>query len=167
MAQGTENRFMKKRKIWAGPLAYFSIPTGDRRIFTPGALTSRAMPLPLLWQERTGNGHGGSVVVGRIMLAREEGELFFAGGDWLPADKFPYVEQAQQLVSSRIIGPSVDLEPDVTVALDMTLDPERPMLNYTKAIMMGATLVPMAAFGGPRLEMYDIDEDFDNALVAS
>jgi hypothetical protein len=155
---------MKKRKSWAGPLAYFSVPTGDRRIFTPGALTHRTMPLPLLWQEKTGSGHSGSVIVGRILAAEENGEYFIAGGDWLPEDKFPYVGQAQELVTSRIVGPSVDLEPDVTVALDITLDPERPMLNYQKATVMGATLVPMAAFAGPRLMMMD---EPDEALVAA
>lgn len=154
----------KRRKNWAGPLAYFSVPTGDRRIFTPGALGHRKMPLPLLWQERTGAAHQGAVIVGRILAAEEKGEYFFAGGDWLPEDKFPYVEKAQELVVSGVVGPSVDLEPDIEVALDISLDPERPLLNYRKATMMGATLVPMAAFGGPRLMMMD---EPDEALVAS
>jgi hypothetical protein len=155
----------KRRKTWAGPLAYFSVPTGDRRVFSPGALGSRPMPLPLLWQEQTAKGgHAGAVIVGRILAAHERGEFFFAGGDWLPEDKFPYVGKAQELVSLKVVGPSVDLEPDLTVELDTTLDPERPMLNYHKATMMGATLVPMAAFGGPRLMMMD---EPDEALVAS
>lgn len=157
----------KKRKAWMGPLAYFSIPTGDRRVFSEGALSPRPMPLPLLWQERTSGGHGGSVIVGRILLANQDGNSFMAGGDWLPADKFPYVEQAQELVDMRVVGPSVDLEPDFTMSLDLTTDPERPFLNYSKATVMGATLVPMAAFSGPRLKMFDLDEEPDNALVAS
>lgn len=157
----------KKRKIWAGPLAYFGIPTGDRRVFTDGALGHRVMPLPLLWQEKTGAAHGGSVIVGRILMARQENESFLAGGDWLPVEKFPYVEKAQELVALKVVGPSVDLEPDFTVSLDMTADPEKPLLSYSKATVMGATLVPMAAFAGPRLESFELDDEVDNALVAS
>jgi hypothetical protein len=160
---------MKKRKLWTGPLAYFGIPAGDRRMFSAGALGARPMPLPLLWQEKTETSHGGSVIVGRILLAQEADELFMAGGDWLPPAKFPYVEKAMELVDGGVVGPSVDLEPDLTVALDFTLDPERPILNYQRATVMGATLVPMAAFGGPRLQNHDVDpDDFKtNALIAS
>lgn len=157
----------KRRKAWVGPLAYFGIPTGDRRVFTDGALTHRAMPLPLLWQEKTGSGHGGAVIVGRILMAEQSGEVFAAGGDWLPVDKFPYVDKAQELVSSGVVGPSVDLEPDITVSLDMSIDPEKPFLNYSKATVMGATLVPMAAFAGPRLRMFDLPDESDDSLIAS
>lgn len=158
----------KRRKVWAGPLAYFGIPTGDRRVFTDNALDHRPMPLPLLWQERTGNGHGGAVIVGRILMAGQEDEVFMAGGDWLPADKFPYVEQAQELVASGVVGPSVDLEPDITISLDLTIDPEKPFLNYSKATVMGATLVPMAAFAGPRLRTFELGEEEESeTLVAS
>lgn len=158
----------KRRRAWAGPLAYFGIPTGDRRVFSNGALAHRTLPLPLLWQEKTGVAHGGSVIVGRILMAKDEGETFAAAGDWLPVDKFPYVEKAQELVGLQVVGPSVDLQPDFTVSLDMTVDPERPLLNYSKATIMGATLVPMAAFAGPRLRMFDLGEDQETeALVAS
>jgi hypothetical protein len=154
-------------KTWHGPLANIGIPSGDRRVFTAGALTHRPMPLPLLWQEKTGQGHGGAVIVGRILFGSENEHEFLAGGDWLPDDKFPYVSQAQELVKMSVVGPSVDLEPDLTVSLDTT-DPERALLNFTQATMMGATLVPMAAFGAPRLRFHTTPDEFpDMNLVAS
>jgi hypothetical protein len=42
------------------------VATGDGRIFRKGAITTRELPLPLLWQIQTSDGHTGSVVVGRI-----------------------------------------------------------------------------------------------------
>src|SRR5690606_38892952 len=54
--------------------AHFRIPllipeevkTGDNRKFKSGAITLGELPIPLLWQEKTGAGHDGSYVVGRI-----------------------------------------------------------------------------------------------------
>ena len=41
-------------------------PTGDGRLFLRGSLSHRELPIPLLWQRETADGHDGSVVVGRI-----------------------------------------------------------------------------------------------------
>jgi hypothetical protein len=151
-------------KTWRGPLANIGIPSADRRVFSAGALSHRPMPLPLLWQEKTGQSHGGAVIVARILVGFEEDHQFSAGGDWLPVDKFSYVEQAQELVRLGVVGPSVDLEPDFTVSVD-TSNPESPFLNFTKATIMGATLVPMAAFGAPRL-VFEESEDTRVPLAA-
>ena len=41
-------------------------PTGDGRKFIPGSLSSRELPLPLMWQFKSSAGHDQSVLVGRI-----------------------------------------------------------------------------------------------------
>lgn len=43
-----------------------NVDSGDGRTFTPGSLSTRDLPLPLLWQIQSDDGHDGSVVVGRI-----------------------------------------------------------------------------------------------------
>jgi hypothetical protein len=56
--------------LWAGPLAPVGRPTGEprrQRIFEPGALQHRELPLPLDWRPRTGQGHEGAMTVGRIL----------------------------------------------------------------------------------------------------
>lgn len=50
------------------------IETGDSREFELGSIDSREFPLPLYWQIATGDGHGGSVIVGRIDYAERLGD---------------------------------------------------------------------------------------------
>lgn len=50
------------------------IETGDAREFAYNSLTSRDFPLPLYWQIATGEGHSGSVIVGRIDYAERLGD---------------------------------------------------------------------------------------------
>lgn len=50
------------------------IETGDSREFEIGSIDSRDFPLPLYWQIATGEGHGGSVIVGRIDFAERLGD---------------------------------------------------------------------------------------------
>src|SRR5207302_370584 len=40
--------------------------SGDGRTFAPNSLSSRPMPLALMWQPSGEEGHKGSVIVGRI-----------------------------------------------------------------------------------------------------
>jgi hypothetical protein len=42
------------------------IESGDGRRFEKGAIEIRELPLPLMWQIKSAEGHNGSVVVGRI-----------------------------------------------------------------------------------------------------
>jgi len=55
---------------WRGVLAPLGVRSGDNRMLAmpePGAQPqTRDLPLPLLYMEKTGNGHDNSVVVGRI-----------------------------------------------------------------------------------------------------
>lgn len=41
-------------------------PTGDNRFFKKGSLSVRDLPVPLMWQIATDDGHKGAVIVGRI-----------------------------------------------------------------------------------------------------
>src|SRR5262245_9856013 len=101
--------------LWAGPLAAIGQITGEprrMRMFEPGALRHRMLPLPLKWQKVATDGHAGSVTVGRILGASygpdHDGKEFAWGwGDWLSPDVVPEVKEAQYLVSMGVVGPSV------------------------------------------------------------
>src|SRR5262245_37534288 len=50
--------------LWAGPLAPINRPTGEPRrirVFEPGAIEHRSLPLPLAYRKRTAQGHEGAV----------------------------------------------------------------------------------------------------------
>ena len=155
---------MLGKYTWAGPIAPIGRPTGEPRnirLFEPGALQHRSLPLPLDHRRVTAAGHGGSVTVGRILGITygpdHEGKDWAWGwGDWLDEDIIPEVKQARYLVEQGVAGPSVD--PGGRIAA--TLNPEtgaEHMLTYT---IGGATLVSIPAFASMRLHSFASDEDW-------
>jgi len=85
------------------------VESGDGRIINKGALSVRELPLPLLWQIQTGEGHNGSVVVGKIVeMDRTDGGIGNARGYF---DKGSYGQEAERLVRGGFIrGVSADLD---------------------------------------------------------
>ncbi len=97
--------------------ARFTIPlvipedaeSGDGRIFKKGSIEIRELPLPLLWQIHTADGHNGSVVVGRIdgMERTEEG----IGNAYGVFDSSSYGQEVERMVREGFVrGVSADLD---------------------------------------------------------
>lgn len=97
--------------------ARFAIPmvipegkeSGDGRKFRKGAIEYRELPLPLLWQIKTADGHDGSVVVGRIdhMERTEDG----IGNAYGVFDTSEFGKEAERMVRDGFIrGVSADLD---------------------------------------------------------
>lgn len=145
------------------PGAAFVIPllipeelsSGDERSFQGGSLDYAPLPLPLLWQWKTDDGHKGSVIVGRIdTLERlDGGGLGNAHGVF---DVGPYGQEAQRLVGANMLrGISVDLDQftaDVETASDELADDtgtdsiKNDKISVSNARMIAATLLPKPAF---------------------
>jgi len=142
--------------------ANFSIPmlvpeeieSGDGRKFKKGAISVRELPVPLLWQIKTGSGHDGSVVVGRIdYVERIDGGLGNAYGVF---DTGPYGREAERLVRNGFLrGVSVDLDqfeakedkkPKKEMADDDGSEIGKDKLTINKARIMAATIVAKPAF---------------------
>jgi hypothetical protein len=151
-------------------LARLGTPTGDGRILSPGGITSRDLPIPLSWQEKSAPGHDGSVVIGRIESIETHQDMITATGQLLDV---PDAWHAETLIEAGVIGPSLDLADDITYVVD---DAERTII--TSAVFGGATLVPIEAFAdvsitldplpAPRLEeMEPVAADVEWALMAS
>jgi hypothetical protein len=139
----------------------FSIPllipeeveSGDGRKFKSGAISVRELPLPLLWQIKTGSGHDGSVVVGRIdYIERIDGGMGNAYGVF---DSGPYGREAERLVKNGFLkGVSVDLDKfeakedkkEKTEASDDGQEYGKDKLTVNKARIMAATIVAKPAF---------------------
>ncbi len=142
--------------------ASFTIPmlvpeeteSGDGRKFRKGAITMRDLPVPLLWQIKTGAGHDGSVVVGRIdYIERIEGGMGNARGVF---DTGPYGREAERLVRHGFLrGVSVDLDqfeakeekkPEPEMAEGDGQEFGKDKLTINKARIMAATIVAKPAF---------------------
>jgi hypothetical protein len=130
------------------------VESGDGRKFKPGAITARELPIPLLWQIKTGSGHDGSVVVGRIdYIERVDGGMGNARGVF---DIGPYGREAERLVRHGFLrGVSVDLDqfqakenkkPKRALADDDGQEFGKDKLTINKARIMAATIVAKPAF---------------------
>lgn len=140
--------------------AEFSIPlvlpedheSGDKRKFTPNSVEIRELPLPLLWQIKTADGHQGSVVVGRIdYLERIEGGIGNARGVF---DTGEYGKEAERLVRNGFLrGVSADLDQFEAKEQKLGIDElqeddeiEKKSLLISHARVMAVTIVPKPAF---------------------
>jgi hypothetical protein len=132
-------------RTWSAVLARTGVPTGDGRILDPAGGSSRDLPLPLLWQQTTDSGHGGSNVVGRIETLRIADGMVMATGSMLESADYELgvIEQ----LKAGVIGPSVDLD-DIEYVMD---DQERMVI--TRWRVAGATLVAIPAFADVSLTL--------------
>lgn len=159
-------------RTWSAVLARLGVPTGDKRIIAPGALTSRDLPLPLMWQRVSDSGHSGAVTVGAIetMTIDNESGMVTATGRFLPVrgaddaarqteagvtgpsvDLFDDVDimEVQTLIEAGVVGPGIlDNMDDIEYAMD-----DEGMVVITRARIAGATLVQIPAFAGVSISM--------------
>lgn len=129
------------------------VESGDSRLFDEESLSSRNLPLPLMWQIKTGPGHDGSVVVGRIdSLERTPEGLGNVKGVF---DVGPYGREAERMVRNGFLrGVSADLDKfEGTASKDTEVDDESELttikskeINVQKARLMGITIVPKPSF---------------------
>ena len=124
--------------------------SGDGRKFAKGAVSMRDLPLPLMWQIKTAQGHDGSVVVGRIdkMERLEDGGVGNAYGVF---DSGDYGKEAERLVRGGFIrGISADLDRFEADEEEAASDEDKKIgagkIKITKGRIMGVTLVPKPAF---------------------
>jgi hypothetical protein len=137
-------------ETWSGVLARLGTPTGDGRTLAPGSITSRELPLPLMWQRQTSDGHGGAVVVGRIESIDYQPDMVTGRGTLLEGVE---AIEARTLIEQGVVGPSVDLDD-----LDYVMAEDESII-VTQGRIAGATLVPIPAFADVSIQMTEEPED--------
>lgn len=173
------------------PGASFRIPilipeelkTGDNRKFKTGSISVGELPVPLLWQEKTGAGHDGSYVVGRIdSIEPLEGDAGLKGyGEARGVfDTGPFGREAERLVRNKMLrGVSADLDEfeasvNAHEATELSGDDDveieeapngdkikNDAITVTQARIRAATLVAKPAFQESTLEIIEEDTDLD------
>lgn len=147
---------------WEGVLAPLGEATGDGRVFEEdGAFRFRQFPLPLLWQESTGEGHDTSRVVGTIEGGEVQDGRITAWGT-----VFEDEEKLVALLEKGVVRPSVDLCDMEAEVRGESEGEER--LHVLSATVMAATLVATPAFENVGIELSGGVVDVEpEGLVAS
>ena len=154
-------------------IALLGTPTSDGRMLANGIdLSFRSFPLPLMWCKQSKEGHSDSYTVGVIESARLQSNQVLASGYLLNT---PEADAAANELAHGVSSPSVDLASADWEFTDITgapvtpdsLDAGNAYMTFTKAELIGTTLVATAAFGDTKLALNDTREARDVALVAA
>ena len=150
------------------------LESGDGRIFEKDSIQIRDLPLPLLWQIKTGQGHDGSVVVGQIthMEKTEQG----IGNAYGMFDSGEFGKEAERLVRHGFIrGVSADMdkfeaeEPEIPELTEDGEDDSKKMgsgrINITSARVMAVTIVPKPAFQECFIQLIEEDTEAQEGEV--
>jgi hypothetical protein len=167
---------------WEAVLAYEGLDTADNRYLMPGEISERELPLTLMAQTVTAEGHDGAEVAGKITeIWRHdrpdigEGVVAIMGRGEFTTEKAGPL--AVQLVEDEVLrGVSIDFAtaervplrrdtheviPDDELTIEMLMNNE--VVTGIKGTIMGATLVPFPAFGEASMWI----KDSEDAIVAS
>lgn len=147
------------------------VESGDGRYFEKGAIEMRELPLPLLWQIKTAEGHAGSVVVGKITrMERTDGGIGNAKGVF---DTGEYGREAERLVRGGFIrGVSADMdrfeanEEEAEASEDSDKNKiGAGRMKITKARVMAVTIVPKPAFQECRIILDEMVSNKEEEVV--
>lgn len=141
---------------WEGMLAPADKPTGDGRQFAAGALDHRELPLPIMFQVATGQGHGNAVTVASLDYFEQRADGWYGRGEFLDPRIVPETTRAIYLIKKGLARPSVDLEPDLTYEMINGPD-EDPRIRITRGRVAGATFVAKPAFADLKITVHDED----------
>lgn len=150
---------------WYGLVAPEEVPTGDRRMFAASSLSYRQFPLRTAWQKVSGQGHAGAVVVGSWNGQYQGDGGVWGAGEFLDPTIVPEVVQAVYLLEKKLIGPSVDLDPDLSYEIvEHPTQADEFAMKVTKATVNGLTFVMAPAF--PQVHI-TVDTEDEMAVLAS
>jgi 2'-5' RNA ligase len=168
---------------WEGVLAVEGIATADGRYLMPGKIGHRELPLTLMAQKVTDEGHKGAEVAGKIVEIRREQRSDLGDdavaiiGRGVFADTEEGLEAATLLADEVLRGVSIDFAPTATHLLDPEtleiLDEDSldvmdllggQFVRGFEGKIMGATLCAFPAFEESTME---IVETPDKVVVAS
>ncbi len=150
--------------VWEGVLGVEGLATGDRRYLIPGGISERDLPLTLMAQTQTAEGHMGAEVAGKITeIWREprddlgEGAVAIMGRGVFDAGEMG--QEAARMVEDEVLrGVSLDLSVTAAEMLDPeTLQPVDEELDMIQMLtgdfitgirgeILGATLCAFPAF---------------------
>lgn len=135
--------------LWTGDIAFEGQATGDNREFVEGAITWDELPLPLLWQKSSTDGHGGSVVIGRVDEIEKNELTVSAVGVLLDTAE---AKEYKGLLEAGAAG-GVSIDGDSAQYNVEELEGGKHKVNFNAIRIRGLTAVAIPAFAGARISL--------------
>jgi hypothetical protein len=151
------------KDLWMARIAPIGVPTGEprrTRVFEPGAFSHRPLPLPFSFREKSGPGHDGSVMVGRVMGItygpdHTGAEYAWGWGDYFDEEYVPQARTAKYIADQGVLGCSVDPGGKVVVSIN----PANGWEYTSQYVIGGVTTVSIPAF--TEMSVLNFDESTD------
>jgi hypothetical protein len=136
--------------MWHGVITKEGVYTGDARLFSPGAMRTAALPLPIRFQREDWGGHTGAVVTANLEGARRFGEDIRAWGTFADGTLTPEVDEVQGLMATRMIrGISIDGDDVLDSQFSIELNEHGDAFSVFDSMRLrAATFVAIPAYDG-------------------
>lgn len=134
---------------WAGPIAFEGVSTGDNRSFSKDSIAWNDLPVPLLWQKMSQDGHSGSWVIGRVdhIEKNKDGQVF-AKGVLLDTEE---ANQYKQLLEAGAAG-GVSIDGDsAAYSVEETEEKGKHKITFSAIRIRALTAVAIPAFASAKI----------------
>lgn len=133
---------------WAGPIAFEGVSTGDNRSFSKDSIAWNDLPVPLLWQKMSQDGHSGSWVIGRVdHIEKKDGQVF-AKGVLLDTEE---ANQYKQLLEAGAAG-GVSIDGDsAAYSVEETGEKGKHKITFSAIRIRALTAVAIPAFAEAKI----------------
>jgi len=149
--------------LWMARIVPIGVPTGEprrTRVFEPGSLSHRTLPLPFSWRKASGQGHDGSVMVGRVLGIHygpdhQGAEYAWGWGDYFDESYVAETKEARYLADQGVLGCSIDPGGKVVVSVN----PANGWEYTSQYVIGGVTTVSIPAF--TEMSVLNFTEEMD------
>lgn len=139
---------------WKGPIVFENVLTGDNRIFNKDSIKweEETLPWAFRWQKSSGQGHAGSVPVGRVdRLMRNEDGSIEGFGVVIPALSDEATEYLKLLETG--VGGGVSVDGD-SAQFDIIENADgQPRVEFSSMRLRALSAVDIPAFNGARIHL--------------
>lgn len=151
---------------WEGPIVFENVVTGDNRVFNTGSINwdEATLPWAFRWQKHSGQGHAGSVPVGRVdKIQRFEDGSIHGYGVIIPGLSEEASEYKKLLETEVGGGVSVDGDSAQFEIIEMSEGP--PRVEFSAMRLRALSAVDIPAFNGAKIHLVGMNAMGENNLL--
>ncbi len=145
-----------KEYAWEGPIVFENVTTGDNRVFKADSINWQEDTLPwaFRWQKHSGQGHAGSVPVGRVdRIERKDDGSIYGYGVVIPELSAEAQEYLNLLKTG--VGGGVSVDGDSAQFEIQEQESGQPRVEFSSMRLRALSAVDIPAFNGARIRLVE------------